>query len=543
MEPASRVAAGAVPISGAGTRQTGRFDCPGVLRHIPCTFPAQVAQEHRQTDGRIHMSAHPISHLHRPWEVQFSSPTRASSPSGMRIRRMVLGALRASTLGLLAALIAPSPGTTQTSVGFSLSIGATAPSHPLFIGATPGAFSGSIASAAVVSPGMVMSGVVTTGVAWAHPQPAWNGWGPDHRRSWRHRRASRLNPSCWSAWKDPWFAHWPYCDAGGFAAWTWIPVAHPWGWTYAHPVAVGLISQGHAHAYPRSHRVRHRDPGHVWALAMSIGFGPHWSPPPLWYGGMVYAPVPVIHVVNRPLWTVQAPPAQTVARGGPTFGGAGWVTQPEYKEDPAAPLRTAAPRGVTSQGTPPVPAQATAASAGEPSRGARGVASPTTTPSPTTPPSTTRVVEDARTPAVQSRAPAPSTRPAASAPTRPPVAPGRVTTQPANPAPAPAARGAAPAPTAVRAPAGTATRAPSATSGRAPAPAPSASPGPPTRSTPAASPSTRNPAAPAPAPSARPENGNPGVPTSGPATRTAPSAGTAPSATAAPAAAPSPARR
>jgi len=455
-----------------------------------------------------------------------------------RVRRAVC----TGAIGLLAAIVSPAPGATQSSVGFSLAIGATAPAHPLFIGATPGAH-----SVGMVSAGMVSAGVVSTGVAWGHHQTAWGHGSP---RSWRHRSASRLTPSCWSAWKDPWFAHWPYCDAGGFAAWTWMPAVHPWGWTYAHPVPVGFMYPVHpVHAHARSHRLRHHSPVRGWAFAMSVGFGPHWPPPPFWYAGwypaMVYAPVTVVHVVHRPLWTVHEPPPRSAPRGAPTFGGGGWVTQPEYKEDPGAPPRTATPRGAAAQGPTPTatstpgpapasgptagrvsdraadrtstPGPAPATSAGAPTNGARGVAAPATTPA-TTPagtPATTRVPETSR----------PSTAPAR---TSPPAT---------GPAPtAPAARGTGPAASSPRAPA--------AQPGSAPSRAPAAGPTQPSRSAPAAAPSRSAPPA-APAPSAAPRSGSPAAAAPRPATRTAApaSASPAPAPSSPSAARPAPAAR
>jgi len=439
------------------------------------------------------MTAHPISRIlpqggSRPSALaSVLAPPRAPA----RFRRF----WRAGALGLLAALMAPAPGTTQTSAGFSLAIGTTAPTHPLFVGATPGPF-----SAGMVSAGAGVTGAITTGVAWSHPQPVATGWSHGPRRSRRHWGASQLTPSCWSAWKDPWFAHWPYCDASGFAAWAWMPAVHPWGWTYAHPVPVGFIYQGHAHAFPRSPRVRHRSPMHGWVFAMSITFGPQWAPPPLWYAGIIHAPVTTIHVVHRPLWTVQEPPSRSGPRGVPTFGGAGWVTQPQFKEDPGAPPRMATPRGAASQGatstSSATAAPTPASSAGQPTNAARGASSPATTPA------TTRVPDTPRPPSVPMRAPAPSTGPAPSAPTRPQAAPGNVTSPPADRVPTPASRGAAPA--------ATATRAPAAMPGRAPAP------------------------------SARPQ---PGTPESRSATRTTAPASAGPAATTAPSARPAPTGR
>jgi len=477
------------------------------------------------------MTAHPIP------RVPLQGGSRPSPLAPVLVPARFRRAARAGALGLLAALVAPAPGTTQTSVGLSLAIGTTAPVHPLFVGATPGSYSVGMHSADVLSAAAVSTGVVTMGVAWAHPQPVASGWGHGPRRSWRHRSASRLTPSCWSAWKDPWFAHWPYCDSGGFAAWAWMPAVHPWGWTYAYPVPVGLIYQGHAHAYPRSPRVRHRSPMHGWAFAMSVSFGPPWAPPPLWYAGMVYAPVTTIHVVQRPLWTVQEPPARSGPRGAPTFGGAGWVTQPEYKEDPGAPPRTATPRGAASQGTTatetPTGTSTPASSVGVPTNVARGASSPATTPA------TTRAPEASRPSTVPARTPAPSTSPAPSARTRPQMAPGNVTSAPTDRAPAPAAREAAPTATSPRA---TAPRAPAAMPGRAPAPAPSASTPPPARSAPAAAPPSRSAAPPAPPPSTRPQAGNAGAPASRPATRGADPASAGPAAPTAPSARPGPAR-
>ena len=242
------------------------------------------------------------------------SPFPSTPPRSRSTRKPALAGVPL----LLTLLLAAAPLEAQSvGVGFAASTFGTTfqTQSSLWFGVTPG-FHGSWVSSGL------SGGLVNYRYGVRRTQRGWRGHrGPDHHYGYGYRGGS-----CWDLLWDPWSSYWPGCPPSWAAGLWWPYQSAAWGW-------LGYPS------YPVYHAAYSPLGHHGWSIGVHLSFASHWGVDPYAWR--------TIYVDTRPRWVVSPTPRVVRAGLSPRIRSGGWVSQPQYKEDPrraVTPVRTTVER-------------------------------------------------------------------------------------------------------------------------------------------------------------------------------------------------------